>query len=818
MSARAIATVLLAALELLACGGTGVADPVPTAMEPDRGYVENPTPVAIRGDGFLVRASQPASGGPTTLDVRHRAWLGGTELQDVAWIDVHTLHATVPAGLPPGAHPLVVESPFGRTGRLDAAFTVVAAPGGALQAALAASRSTVTVGQGITLTATVTNIGTAEVTDVAPGAPSVTAAEGASAALASGPIPASIPSLAPGQSGSFSWTFDPSAAGQLGLGVAVSGTDTFSTRAIGAAASPVPVTIQRPPALSVALDATASVAVGADFAVTMTVVNSGEASATGVAPSELGLAPGSVPATLRSGPSPATADVPGGGGAATFSWTYAAASTPGSLRLTGGASGVDSNTRATVSAPASTSGLVTVGRAALGAALAASPAVVSTGQAVTLTLQLTNPGSAPATSVVPGKPTVIGPGQVDAAVAGPVPPTIPSLGPGQTGSFAWAFTARAPGQLGFSASATAVDGFSGALLSAAATLQSAVTVQEPDALRVTTFSASPSTASVGQPVSVTLVLSNQGSATSTVGAVTPSISPPGSGTCTGTTPAPPQVIAVGASTTFAWSCTATAAGGFTLGSTVSATGAGGASVAPTVPGIPITIRAATPLTVSTFSASPVIVNVGQTTSVTLVLGNPGSTAATVSAVTPVAAPPGSATCTPASPSAPQTLAAGASLTFLWRCTATAAGSYALSASVSAADASTGADVSPALTAIPVTAQRPAALVVNAFTASPTAAAKKQLITVTLSLGNTGGANANVSAVQSTITPAAKASCTVPSPAGAQVIAGGASLGFTWTCSGDTARTYTLGGSVLATDANSGASLGLGLPGIAVTVR
>jgi hypothetical protein len=124
----------------VACATGCAPEPAPlrvTAVEPARGSAVSPTPVRVRGEGFLLAARLGTSGSAgDAVDGGFRAWLGGAPLGDVAWVDARTLTAVVPAGLPEGVHALEVEGPTGRRGRLDAAFEV-RAPRAVLAAALA---------------------------------------------------------------------------------------------------------------------------------------------------------------------------------------------------------------------------------------------------------------------------------------------------------------------------------------------------------------------------------------------------------------------------------------------------------------------------------------------------------------------------------------------------------------------------------------------------------------------------------------------------------------------------------------------------------
>jgi hypothetical protein len=139
--------------------------------------------------------------------------------------------------------------------------------------------------------------------------------------------------------------------------------------------------------------------------------------------------------------------------------------------------------------------------------------------------------------------------------------------------------------------------------------------------------------------------------------------------------------------------------------------------------------------------------------------------------------------------------------------------------VSGTDANSGAAVGPvSASTASVLGQAPAALAATTFSASPTTVNTGQAATVTLTLSNTGGASAIVSALAPKITPVANASCGAVSPTLPQTIAGGANTTFTWTCSATSASSYNLNATITATDANSGTSVAPSLTNVPLTVQ
>jgi len=213
MSSRRPAFLLLAVLAVARCGTSGVPNPAPASVAPNRGFTGNSTPIVIHGAGFSVRAVQPASGGAPTIDDTFQAWLGDNPLVDVHRIDEETLSATVPPGLTPGLKALRVQGPFGTSGQLANAFTVEGTALAAISLTIAAAPATVSEGQSITVTMVVTNTGTTAATNTIPDTPPV--AGTGTATLSTGPTPASIDTLAPGNSGTFTWSYLATGAGTV---------------------------------------------------------------------------------------------------------------------------------------------------------------------------------------------------------------------------------------------------------------------------------------------------------------------------------------------------------------------------------------------------------------------------------------------------------------------------------------------------------------------------------------------------------------------------------------------------------------------------
>jgi len=460
------------ALVVLACGGSSASsseDPRPTSIEPGSGNAGAPTPVTVRGDGFLALTVTAASGGAQT-DARHRAWLAGVELQDVTWIDLNTLRATVPAGLPFGPQPLVVENAFGRRGQLDGAFVVT---GGALGAEVAASQPTVSVGQGGVLKLAVKNTGIAPLAGVVPGVPTITATDGAVATIVDGPSPALVPVLGPNEEQQFTWNYLPTAAGQLSIRASATAYDDASKGTVSAA-NTVPVAVQPAAALTATLSATPTlVGIGETIAVHLTVTNSGvsgAASATNITP----VAPvsSSSKVKLTTGPEPASIASLAAGASATFTWTYVATG-GGTLALSASASGGDANDSGAI--VRSGSGAAAVAIQQLTADLTLKPLTVEQGGQVTVTMAVENLGDAP---VLGGRPSQLDPAGSSGTASrsdGPSPQE-DDVPPGGTKEFVWTYTNQAPGRFKLSGGATG-NGLSGSSVTAPVVTSNEATFQ-----------------------------------------------------------------------------------------------------------------------------------------------------------------------------------------------------------------------------------------------------------------------------------------------------------------------------------------------------
>jgi len=410
---------------------------------------------------------------------------------------------------------------------------VVGVPLASISAAIAVAPSAASLGQSLTVTLTVTNTGTTDAVQVVPDAPTV--AGTATTGPPQGPAPASIDRLAPAESGTFTWTYPTTGAGTVGFVGGASATDSFSGATVRGdtdPATPAQATVELPAELLATLPPSGSAAFGQEFQVTMTVTNLGGATARDLVPATPTMIPeGLATPRLGSGPVPATIASLASGASGTFTWTFVAGNTPGTVRFTASASGFDGNSGAPLDTGIATSGDYVIGAAGLNATLEAAPTTASVGQAITLTLSLTNPGLADVRNLALGPVSASSTDGASAVrVTGPSPAPPTALAAGATLAFTWTYapaliSGLSTGHVDFSLTVSGTDAFSGGAVTAQPT--TSVTVETPAALAATLTLArtppvpagQPFTVNTGQPYTANLAVTNTGTAPAVV--VTP---------------------------------------------------------------------------------------------------------------------------------------------------------------------------------------------------------------------------------------------------------------------------------------------------------
>ncbi|OFX21838.1 MAG: hypothetical protein A2V77_20095 [Anaeromyxobacter sp. RBG_16_69_14] len=210
---------------------------------------------------------------------------------------------------------------------------------------------------------------------------------------------------------------------------------------------------------------------------------------------------------------------------------------------------------------------------------------VNVGQALTLTVTVTNSGSGEIADFTLGTPVL---GSSDGGAASLVAaPDVPSrLGAGEQLTRDWSYTASQAGHISITVLANGVDPVTGDAVVSALAAPVEVVVHQPPAALTSELSASTTTPNVGEGVTMTLHLANAANAAAAdVTAVTPVSS--ASMVCPAAALASSPVrIAGGATETFTWTCTATAQCNYTLSAEVSATDVtAGTSVTTSVTGV-----------------------------------------------------------------------------------------------------------------------------------------------------------------------------------------------------------------------------------------
>ncbi len=423
-----------------------------------------------------------------------------------------------------------------------------------------------------------------------------------------------------------------------------------------------------------------------------------------------------------------------------------AGNTPGTVQFSSSAAGNDANSGAAVASGTATSGNFTIGAAAINATLSASPATASIGQAITLTLKLTNPGLADVRNFTVGTPSVSSTDGANATLtAGPSPAPPAVLAAGQTVTITWTYSPAlmpglSSGHLSYLVTATGVDAFSGGTIAAQPTASS--TVQSPAALTATLTpertppvpTGQPFTVNTGQVFTMSLALSNTGGAAAV--AVTPTPIPG----CGAPSPAS-ATVNPGSPVVFAYaSCSSATAGTLTRSASASGTDANNPSLVVTSNTATATVVVQTPAAVAAtaLTTTPATLTAGQGFTVTLTLTKSGSAAANVTGVSLTGT-----TCATAPPMPVNAI--GTTLNLTWSgCTAPSTPqTLTLGGSAAWQDANTGVTqtAGPATAAVQVVSG--AEVTATTIATTPPTLSAGQTFTITLTLAKSGGATANV---------------------------------------------------------------------------
>lgn len=463
--------------------------------------------------------------------------------------------------------------------------------------------------------------------------------------------------------------------------------------------------------------------------------------------------------------------------------------------------GVDPITGAPLAASASAGTLLVEPPSLLTASASATPAQASAGQLVLVNVTYSNaPGVAPVKGLQPSFSGTSGSGAV-VLVSSPPPCDVPS---GGTCIGTFLFAAASPGAVDLYLDAAGEDANSGAPI-AAPRATASLRVQQPPALSGALVAA-PTRTSVGQPLTVTLAVTNSGEVTAANVAATvlaPAIADGPQG------PAPSaQDVPAGATRTFTWSFVARepGTGAFAAAATgEDANGAGAVTLASVLSNGIVVDSAASLL--ATASAAPLQVTAGQAVSIALDVTNLGDAAAIVSPALACAAT-GTADWSATSSPAGATIAGGSTVRFAWTVATSGSGTLSFQASVDGTDANSGAPVSASAATLPVHVQAPALLSAS-IAASPLLVNEGQAITVRLDVAN-GGEAAAVGVAPALSLAGAATLAGGPTPAPPVRIAGGTAVRFEWSwAAGAAPGQATFTGSATGQDENDGTSLSTG---------
>jgi hypothetical protein len=694
----------------------------------------------------------------------------------------------------------------------SAPFTVVT-PGGLL-ASLRGLPASASVGQALPLTVVVTNSGGTTVTN-ATASLSQRGAIGDGAVTITGP-PEMPQTLNANQSFTFTFQVSVTAAGPVRLTATPSGTGAASLQP-----SSGDMLAQTPAQLSATLTTDRTrVSVGQALRITLLVQNTGGADAANLAATAPSLASGATATMAAITPVAANpVAVLHAGQSASFTWSTSATS-PGQVAFVSSAQGADANSAAAISTGAITSATVQAqARGQLVLSAAASPARVSAGlQRASLTLTAANPGGADVVLAALPSPSALTTGSAAVAVATQPPSAAGLVLPsGSSRDFVWTFDASGSGTVYWQASASATESNTGNTLSPAPASSGTIVVEAPAALSLS-LSASPLRVSAGlQRVQLAFTVANTGGAslrldalpsptaltTATAAAVVAGSPPPAGGT----------VIAGGAAQTFTWTYDVSGSGSLTFSAAASGTDAdsGTAVRPPAATAAAVQVQAPGALS-ATAAASPARVSAGlQQISLVLKLQNTGGAGVRLDALpAPVVTPGGSAAAalssSPPSP-AGNVLAGGATSTFTWVWNVSGSGTLAFSVSASGTDVNASVAVGPvSASSQPVTVQAPGALSVSASGSPASASAGQNLVSFTLLVRNTGGADVTLDALPSpSVSSTGNASAALtsaPASAAGTVLSSGSSRSFTWQYSVSGSGTLSFTGSASGVEANT----------------
>ncbi|WP_434389757.1 hypothetical protein [Melittangium boletus] len=420
-------------------------------LVPGWGLNTAPVSVVLEGDNFVPVATQHL-GGPerVTLESRFEARLGTWRLEDVTWVDEHTLRLRMPEGLTPGWYPLEVETPLGERVVLPRAWFVSDRPLAELQTQVRWERDRLWVGEETRLVLTVENTGGTRARAVQARPRFEGSARVESRAESSAPV-----DLEPGGSASFAWTVVAHGPGSARVDLGLEAEDEARGEALPVPRVETGLEVRERSALSATLQVDPAVVnVGQTLRVRLRVDNVGPSTMREVRPSapmfeglEGAVEGGSVPR-------PELAELAPGEGE-TFIWVYTARRT-GEVRFRAGAGGLDAFTAQGVTTGEVSAAPITVqtpGR--LAAAFTLVPANVRAGEVFLVDLEVLNLGDSPVQGVSIDRGSATGSAGIE-LLAAPQPTSVDIPGHGRA-VFRAQLLARQRGTSVFHAGARGVD-------------------------------------------------------------------------------------------------------------------------------------------------------------------------------------------------------------------------------------------------------------------------------------------------------------------------------------------------------------------------
>ncbi|HEY5677499.1 MAG TPA: hypothetical protein VIR81_11950, partial [Myxococcales bacterium] len=429
------------ALLALGCARLEGADaPRLQSIEPSGAYVGTGVDVRLTGSGFQARGVQHLEGGrDVSADFTVR--IGGVALRSARYTrgadGADVLEARAPADLPIGVHDVTVVDPYGFTAVLPAAFTVSDRAPPLVSVSLSAPAQ-VETGAPFRARVHLANAGGVDARLASLQVNGVPAGGAGLSVAAGGALDVDVP-------------MQLAARGSAALTARAVLVDTVTGLPLTEATAAAQALALSPPALAAALDPLpASVDVGQDFAVSLTVSNGGDADAVSVAPT---LAGG---ASLAADPV-ASQDVPAG---QSRTWTLTlrgAASALAQVEVV--AAGVDALTGAPTGTSALSTPVAVQAPAHLRVLGAAAPAVVSVGQEFRASMEVVNDGEAATLAVGDASPA----SPLTTWVTAPQPQ--PLAGSARA-VFAWTVRADAAGATQLDASVAGIDANDSAQVSA----------------------------------------------------------------------------------------------------------------------------------------------------------------------------------------------------------------------------------------------------------------------------------------------------------------------------------------------------------------